>query len=98
MIVWHRSAPSGLRSPLRFAIGNHHFARAISCRGLRVRVQALKERHQRSSLCWTQVVSIRGHIATALDYLPNELVLREPHRDAIQGGGNIPAYGNNLSP
>src|SRR4051812_8256985 len=84
MIVCHRSAPSGLRSPLRFAMANHRFPRAISCRALCGRMQGFKERHERRGLCWTQIVSVGRHIAAALDHLPDELVSRKSHGNTIE--------------
>jgi hypothetical protein len=47
-------------------------------------MQGLKESHKRSSLCWTQVVSVGRHIPATLDHLPDELVTRKSHGDTIQ--------------
>jgi len=47
-------------------------------------MQGFKERHERGGLRRTQVVSIGRHIATALDYLTDELVTRKSHGDTIQ--------------
>jgi hypothetical protein len=46
-------------------------------------MQGLKESYERGSLCRTQVVAISRHVSAALNYLPNELVLRQPHGNAI---------------
>src|ERR1700756_32386 len=80
-------------SPGRFqlAVAKHQFPRAISCRALCGRGQALKKCHECGSLGWTQVVSIGRHIAAALDHLPDELVVRQSHRDAIQGWSPLSA-------
>src|SRR5437016_8798072 len=48
------------------------------------RVHRLKERHECSGLRGTQVVSVGGHIAAALDYLADELVMGELYGHAIQ--------------
>jgi hypothetical protein len=47
-------------------------------------MEGFKERHERGSLCRTQIVSIGRHIAAALDHLPDELVTRKSHGDTIQ--------------
>src|ERR1700690_636572 len=85
MSVWHSFAPLGLSRRLRFAFAESKVPRRITCRALRGRMEGLKESDQRGRLRRTQVVSVGRHIASALDYLPDELVLREPHCDAIQG-------------
>src|SRR5579863_8282978 len=69
---------------LRLAIAKHQFPCRITSRTLRCWVQGLKESYERRSLCRTQVVPIGGHIPAALNHLPNELVLREADRNAVQ--------------
>src|SRR5580698_7164087 len=78
----------GLRSSpgrLQLAVATYQFPGRIACGALRRGVQGLEESYERCSLSRTQVVPIGGHVAAALDHLPNELVLREPHGNAIQG-------------
>src|SRR6266478_5394179 len=48
-------------------------------------MEGFKERHERRGLSRTQIVPIRRHVAAALNHLPNELVLRQPHSNAVQG-------------
>src|ERR1700689_1197713 len=48
-------------------------------------MQGLEESHKRLSLCRTQVVSIGRHVAAGLNYLPNKLVLRQTHGNAVEG-------------
>src|SRR5258708_33291088 len=54
-------------------------------------MESFKERDERRGLGRAQVVSIGRHIAAALDHLPDELVGRKPHRDAIQGWSPLSA-------
>src|ERR1700733_2106369 len=70
---------------LRLAVAAYQIQRSITSRILCCWVQGLKESHQRRSLGWTQVVPIGRHVAAALNHLPNELVLRQPHGNAVQG-------------
>ena len=48
-------------------------------------MQSLEKSYQRRSLSRTQVFSISRHVSTTLDYLANQLVLREAKCDTIQG-------------
>jgi hypothetical protein len=68
---------------LRLVVGKYQFPCRIASRTLSYWMQGLKESHERGSLCRTQVVAISRHVAAALNYLPNELVLRQPHGNAI---------------
>src|SRR5580704_13815803 len=74
-------------SPGRFdlAIAKYQVKRRITSRPLTRRVQGFKESYERRSLCRTQVVPIGWHVAAALNHLPNELVLGQPHGNAVQG-------------
>jgi hypothetical protein len=47
-------------------------------------VQCLEERNECSRLRGVQVPPISRHIASALDYLADQLILREPYGDSIQ--------------
>jgi hypothetical protein len=47
-------------------------------------VQCLEESHQCSRLCGSQIFSVSRHVAAALDYLADELILRELNGDSIQ--------------
>src|SRR5215475_2058838 len=44
-----------------------------------------------SRLRRTQIFSIGRHVAASLNYLPDELILRLPHCDSIQGRASLPA-------
>src|SRR5215472_11277071 len=59
-------------------------ARCVACGRLPCRMQALKKGHEGRRLWRTQILAISRHVATALNHLPNQLVLREAHRYAIQ--------------
>ena len=52
-------------------------------------MQGFKKCYERSSLRGTQVVPISGHVAAALNHLPDELVLRQSHGNAIQGRASL---------
>ena len=47
-------------------------------------MQCFEKRHQSGGLRGTQVLSIRGHIAAALDDLADQLILREPDGDGVE--------------
>src|SRR6266446_2303732 len=66
------------------ALAKHDIARRIARGSLPSRMQGLKKRDKRRGLCRTQVLPIRGHVAASLDHLADELVLRQPHGDAIE--------------
>jgi hypothetical protein len=54
-------------------------------------MQRLEKCDECGRLRRTQVFSISWHVAASLNYLPDELVLREPHCDRVQGGASLPA-------
>src|SRR5438034_176300 len=69
----------------------HYLARSISRGSLSRQVQRLEKCDECGRLRWTQVFPIRRHVAASLNHLPDELVLREPHRNAVQGRASFPA-------
>ena len=91
MSVRHSVAPLGLSRGLRFAFAEHKVPCRITRRALCGRMEGFKERHERRSLSRTQIVSVGRHIAAALDHLPDELVTRKSHGDAIQGWSSLSA-------
>src|SRR5580658_6969804 len=70
---------------LLLAVAAYQIQRSITSRILCCWVQGLEESYERRSLCRTQVVPIGRHVAAALNHLPNELILRQPHGNAVQG-------------
>jgi hypothetical protein len=52
-------------------------------------MQGLEKRDQCRGFRRTQVFAVRRHVATALDNLPNQLILRKPHGDAVQRGPSL---------
>src|ERR1700756_894 len=54
-------------------------------------MQGLEKCHERSGLRRTQVLSVRWHVTAALNHLADELILREPHGDAVQHRASLPA-------
>src|ERR1700719_1268024 len=69
---------------LQLAVAKEHVPCRIASWNLCCWVQVLKESYARDSLCRTQVVPIGRHVAAALNHLPNELVLGQPHGNAVQ--------------
>src|ERR1700678_682779 len=69
---------------LRLAVAQYQLPCRITSRTLCCWVQGPEKGYERRGLCRTQVVSIGRHVATALNHLPNELVLRQPHGNAVQ--------------
>jgi hypothetical protein len=47
-------------------------------------MQSFKKRNQGSRLRRTQILSVGGHVAASLDHLSNQLILREPHGNAVE--------------
>src|ERR1700683_55900 len=70
---------------LQLAVAEYRLPCRIMSRTLCCWVQGLEESYERRSLCRTQVVSIGRHVAAALNYLANELVLRQTLGNAVQG-------------
>ena len=54
-------------------------------------MQRFEKCHEGRGLCRTQVVSIGGHVAAALNHLPDELVLRQSNRDTVQSRASLSA-------
>src|SRR5580700_1913384 len=73
-------------SPGRFhlAVVKYQFPCRITSRALCCWVQGLEKGDERRSLRWIQVVPISRHVATALNHLADELVLCQPHGNAVQ--------------
>src|SRR6267154_3242679 len=55
-------------------------------------MQSLEKCHECSGLCRAQILCVRGHVATTLNHLANELVLCEPQGNTVEGGASLPAY------
>ena len=69
---------------MRAALPKHDIACGITCGSLACRMQGLEKRDKSGRFRWTQVFSIGWHVATSLNHLPDELVLREPHGNAVE--------------
>src|ERR1700691_5206132 len=54
-------------------------------------MQRLKKRDQRRGFRRTQILAVRGHIAAALDHLPNQLILRQTSGHGIQSRSALSA-------
>src|ERR1700691_4573243 len=76
---------------LHLAVAKNQIPCRIAGRSLVGWVQGLEERYERRSFCRTQVISIGRHVAAALNYLTNELILREPHGNAVEGWPSLSA-------
>src|SRR5713101_2583532 len=72
-------------------VTEHHIARCIARGSLPSRMQGFEKCDERRGLCRIQVLSVCRHVAASLDHLADELVLREPHGDAIQRRASLPA-------
>ena len=55
-------------------------------------MQGLEERDQGRCLGWTQILSVGWHVASALDHLPDQLVLREPQSDSVERRAALTAH------
>src|SRR5271155_1751903 len=65
--------------------------RRIARGSLICRMQRFEEGNERSGLRRAQVFPVSRHIAAPLDHLADELVLREPNGNAIQGRASLPS-------
>src|ERR1700693_6419569 len=65
-------------------------ARGFARWSLSSRMQSLQKRNQGRGLRRAQILSVRRHVAASLDYLPNQLVLRQSHRDTVQSRTSLP--------
>src|SRR5262249_5456650 len=91
-MVWHGplSLRVGTRKFLR-AFPEHRIARGIAGWSLSGWMQGFKKRYERRCLRRTQILSVCWHVTAALDHLANQLILGEPHRDAVQGWPSLAA-------
>src|ERR1700691_5021884 len=67
-------------------------AGSIARRRLSSRVERLEKSHECSGLRGTQIFSVSGHVAAALDDLANELILGELYGHSIQLGSAQPSH------
>jgi hypothetical protein len=67
-----------------FFVTQDNVARGFARRRLSLRVERCKKRYQGRGLRWAQIFPVRRHIAATLDYLADQLVLRQSHRDTIE--------------
>jgi hypothetical protein len=74
---------------LQLALAKNQIPCRIASRTLGGWVQGLEERDERRSLSRTQVVAIGRHVASALNDLPDELVLRQAHGNAVEGRSSL---------
>src|ERR1700683_5242280 len=65
--------------------------RGVACRRLSCRMQRLKERDQSRRLRGAPILPVRGHVATALDHLPNQLILCQPNGHGIESRSALSA-------
>jgi hypothetical protein len=71
------------------ALAKHGIARGIAGGSLAGGMQGFEKRDKRSGLRRTQILAVGRHIAASLDYLPNQLVLSQSHRDTIEHGPSL---------
>src|SRR5262245_20728157 len=89
---------SGLLSPpVRFfarqfllSLLEHYLAGSIARGCLPRWMQRLEKCDECGGFRRTQVFSISRHVAASLNYLPDELVVREPYGDGVHGGPSGP--------
>ena len=56
-------------------------------------MQSFKESYQSRRFRRTQVFPVGRHVAAALDYLSNKLILRKPESDTVERG---PAFASHI--
>src|SRR5215469_13652100 len=72
-------------------VAEDDFPRSVARSRLSGRMQSFEKCDKRGGLCWTQILTVRRHVATTLNHLPNELILREPNSNAVESGAPLSA-------
>jgi len=72
--------------PLIFVLTQSEVASASRAWSLSSRMQVSRNATKAVVLRRTQILSVGGHVAASLDHLSNQLILREPHRNAVERG------------
>jgi hypothetical protein len=54
-------------------------------------MQGFEKRHESGGLRRAEILAVRRHVAAALDYLADKLVLRQAYRNAIECRTALPA-------
>jgi hypothetical protein len=54
-------------------------------------MQRLEERDQSGGFRRTQILPVGRHVAATLNHLPNELIMRQEDRYAVESGATLPA-------
>src|ERR1017187_716844 len=72
--------------------GCHHFSRCIECGRLVLGTQRGQEPNQGRGLRGAESIAIGRHVASALQHLTNDLILRHAVGDAIQRGSAKSAF------
>src|SRR5277367_2260213 len=73
------------------ALAKRHITRGIAGGSLADRMKSHEKRNQRRGFRRTQVFSVGRHVAAALDDLSNQLILCEPHGDAVERRASLAA-------
>ena len=66
------------------ALSKHNIARGVAGGSLACGMECLEKRDKRRSFRRAQVFSVCRHVAASLNHLADELVLREPHGNAVE--------------
>src|SRR5262245_15124562 len=92
-VAWSGLLPLRARGFTRqflWSFFDHHLARGIARGSLSRRMQRSEKCDECGRFRRTQVFSISRHVAASLKYLPDELVVRHSHGNAVQGGASAP--------
>src|SRR5262252_8423752 len=73
------------------ALPENYRARGIARGSLSRRMQRLEKCDECGRLRRTQIFSISRHVPASLKYLPDELVVRHSHGNAVQGRASVSA-------
>jgi hypothetical protein len=65
-------------------LSKDEIARGFAGGSLTYGMECLEKRDKRRGFRWAQVLSVCWHVAASLDHLADELVLREPHGNAVE--------------
>src|SRR5215467_12097039 len=76
---------------MRAVLLKRDVAGCIAGRRLAGGMQGPEKGHQSCGFRRAQVFSVSWHVASALNHLPDQLVLREPYRNAVERRTSLPA-------
>lgn len=88
---WHRRSLRLCVRAFGLFVTEDNVASGFTRRALSSRVERREKCDQGSRFRRAQILSVSRHVAASLDYLADQLVLRQSHRDAVEGRPSLAA-------